>query len=368
MKSLFSKLLGKTKAAPRPRESPHGDGESIVASESEASIESPDLKSFFARLLSDTRVSIRPRENIQRIGDYTVVREIGSGATSNVYLGLHVGSMRAAAIKQLSLKVNSPSHKQMFATEASLCGKMDHPNIVDMYGADLDASGGPYLVMEYINGDSLDKFDSPDTLLPVETVIDVMRQSAEALRYAATLDIIHRDVKPGNIIIRKDGRVKIADFGCAIISKQSDKQPGIAGSLPYMAPEQIEGKTLSHQSDIYSLGAVFYRLLTGHYAYPMEHGQTAQSYASKILSSRYTPIGTYRQDVPSELIKFIDRALQKKLVARHASWEDFLDGLHHASVGGYTTSEQLNTGWKSFEIRKQRRRSVPRKFDLSFTI
>lgn len=323
------------------------------------------MKSFFSNLLGTT--PIQRRENVQRIGDYTVVREIGSGATSNVYLGLHISSMQAAAVKQLSLKFSSPAHKQMFATEASLCGQMEHPNIVDMYGADLNAPGGPYLVMEYVDGNSLDKFDSPETLLPVETVIDVMRQSAEALKYAATLGIIHRDVKPGNIIIRKDGRVKIADFGCAIINSSSSTQLGVAGSLPYMSPEQIEGKPLGYQSDIYSLGSVFYRLLTGHYAYPMAAGQTAKTYAHRILDTRYTPIAAYRNDVPAELVKLIDRSLQKKLSMRHGTWEEFLYDLHHASVAGYSENEKLSTNWQSFEIR-QRERIRPRKYDLSFSM
>jgi eukaryotic-like serine/threonine-protein kinase len=324
------------------------------------------LKSFFAKLVGN-KTPLQRRESIRRIGEYSVVREIGAGVTSNVYLGLHVTSMKAAAVKQLSLKYSSPSHRQMFATEASLCGQMDHPNIVDLYGADLDAPGGPYLVMEYVDGNSLDKFDSPETLLPIETVIDIMRQSAEALRYAATLGIVHRDVKPGNIIVRKDGRVKIADFGCAIIRNTNGQQLGIAGSLPYMSPEQIEGKLLTHQSDIYSLGAVFYRLLTGHYAHPMEAGQTAQIYARKILSNSHTSIETYRQGVPPDIAKFVDRALRKNLEERHGSWDEFLGDLHRASTAGYAGDERLNTNWQSFEIR-QRQRITPRTYDWSFSM
>ncbi len=325
------------------------------------------MKAFFSRLLGSSKTPIQHRETVQRIGDYSIVREIGAGATSNVFLGLHVKTMMAAAIKQLSPQCSSPSHKQMFSTEASLCGKMDHPNIVDMYGADLDCPDGPYLVMEYINGNSLDKFDSPDMLLPVTTVIDVMRQSAEALSYASSLGVIHRDVKPGNIIIRKDGRVKIADFGCALTDTPGGSSLGIAGSLPYMAPEQIQGLTLTSQSDIYSLGAVFYRLLTGHYPFAMEDGFSAHDYARKILNTPHTPIAEHRRDVPAAIVNFVNKALQKWPTDRHVSWDEFLAELHHASLHEYAEDEQVAAAWQSFEIRQQQI-VEPREHDLSFSI
>ena len=322
---------------------------------------------FFSKLLGKQQTPIQYRERLQRIGSYTIVREIGSGATSNVYLGLHVKTMRAAAVKQISLKFTSPSHKEMFATEASLCGKLDHPNVVSMYGADLDDPGGAYLVMEYVDGNSLDKFESPDKLLPTETLIDVMRQSAEALSYASTMGIIHRDVKPGNIILRKDGRAKIADFGCAFICDRSTTSLGVAGSLPYMSPEQLEGKPLSLQSDIYSLGAVFYRLLTGHYPFEVDGDEAPQTYARKILNTHPTPIMKYRQDVPKEITRVIDRALQKKPEDRYESWDVFLCELHRASVEKYAEDEELNIHWQSFEIR-QLGQVVPHNYNMSFGI
>jgi serine/threonine protein kinase len=325
------------------------------------------MKTFFSRLAGSKATPIQHRESVQRIGDYSIVREIGAGATSNVFLGIHVKTLAAAAVKQLSPQFTSPSHRQMFATEASLCGKMSHPNIVDMYGADMNAADSPYLVMEYINGSSLDKFDTPDTLLPIETVIDVMRQSAEALAYASRLGIIHRDVKPGNIIIRKDGRVKIADFGCAITSEPNKSVVAIAGSLPYMSPEQLEGKPLDHQSDIYSLGVVFYRLLTGHYPFAMGDDQTARTYARKILNTKHAPIATHRKDVPAGIAAFVDSALQKKPEKRLGSWDEFLEQLHRASQEKYAENERLNISWKSFEIH-QEQMVEPRIHDLSFSM
>jgi eukaryotic-like serine/threonine-protein kinase len=327
---------------------------------------SESMKTFFSKLLGNNNTPIQQRESVKRIGNYSIVREIGAGATSNVYLGIHSDTMSAVAIKQLSPQCTSPSHRQMFATESSLCGKMEHPNIVSLYGADLDAPNGPYLLMEYVDGNSLDKFDTPETLLSIETVIDVMRQSAEALRHASSLGIIHRDVKPGNIIIRKDGRVKIADFGCAITNAAEGALVSVAGSLPYMSPEQIEGKPLNQQADIYSLGAVFYRLLTGHYPFEIGDGQTAQSYVRKVLKTAHTSISAYRQDVPAEIVKLVDRSLQRKLNKRHASWDEFLECLNRASMAKYAEDEQLNVNWQSFRIR-QHKLAKPRTHELSFS-
>jgi serine/threonine protein kinase len=324
------------------------------------------VKTFFSRLAGNKPTPIQRRESVRRIGDYSIVREIGAGATSNVFLGIHVRTLAAAAIKQLSPQFTSASHRDMFATEASLCGKMSHPNIVDMYGAEMSPGESPYLVMEYVDGSSLDKFDSPDTLLPMETVIDVMRQSAEALGYASRLGVIHRDVKPGNIIIRKDGRVKIADFGCALTSEPNKAVVAIAGSLPYMSPEQLEGKPLGPQSDIYSLGVVFYRLLTGHYPFALGDDQTARTYARRILTGKYTPLASHRKDVPAGIAAFVDLALQKKQAERLASWDEFLAQLHTASREKYAENEKLNISWQSFEIRQQRL-VAPRVHDLSFS-
>ncbi len=324
------------------------------------------MKTFFSRLAGNKPTPIQHRESVKRIGDYSIVREIGAGATSNVFLGIHVQTLAAAAIKQLSPQFTSAAHREMFATEASLCGKMAHPNIVDMYGAEMGPGESPYLVMEYVDGNSLDKFDSADTLLPIETVIDVMRQSAEALGYASRLGIVHRDVKPGNIIIRKDGRVKIADFGCAITAEPNKAVVAIAGSLPYMSPEQLEGKPLGPRSDIYSLGVVFYRLLTGHYPFALGDDLTARTYARKILTGKYAPVAAHRPDVPAPIAEFLDRALQRSPAERLASWHEFLDQLHRASQERYAENEKLNLGWQSFEIR-QRQLVVPRVHDLSFS-
>lgn len=258
-----------------------------------------------------------------------MVRKIGSGATSNVYLGIHEKTFISVAIKLLRKESNSDTHKQMFATEASLCGQMDHPNIVGIHEADLDAEGGAYLVLEYVEGDSMNKFGKPDTLLPIDAVIDAIRQSAEGLKHASSKGVIHRDIKPDNLIRTAEGQVKVTDFGCAITNQPGASPIGVAGSVAYMSPEQLTGKPLNYQSDIYALGAVFYRLLTGRYSFDAD---TTDSAVQEILHKPHIPVAVRRQGIPRELTDIIDRALQKKPEARHESWDEFIKEIDGAQT------------------------------------
>ncbi|MGC2458380.1 MAG: serine/threonine-protein kinase [Gallionellaceae bacterium] len=244
-----------------------------------------------------------------RIGDYSVVREIGSGATCNVYLGIHEETFASVAIKLLRGECKSEVHKQMFATEASLCGLMDHPNIVSIYKADLEAEDGAPLIMEYIDGQSLDKFSRRNALPPIDFVIDAIEQTAEALRHASGMGIVHRDVKPDNLIRFATGHVKLTDFGCAITNEPNAAPIPVAGSVAYMSPEQLAGKTLDHQSDLYSLGAVFYRLLTGHYSFDAFNADEA---VQKTLKHPHVSVEVRRQGIPRELSSIIRQGAGEK--------------------------------------------------------
>jgi serine/threonine-protein kinase len=198
---------------------------------------------------------------------------------------------------------------------------------VGIHNADLNSAEGAYLVLEYIDGDSLDKFGKPDTLLPIDTVIDAIRQAAEGLRHASGMGIIHRDVKPDNLIRTVDGKVKLTDFGCAITGKPGVAPIGVAGSVAYMSPEQLTGKPLNLRSDIYALGAVFYRLLTGRYSFDADNPEMA---VREILHQPHIPVETRRQGIPNELIRIINRALEKKPVDRHDTWEEFIADIDYA--------------------------------------
>lgn len=265
---------------------------------------------------------------MEDIKTYKIIRMLGRGATSNVYLGANKTSLKLVAIKKMRPECSIGVQHKMFAIEASLCGKLKHPNIVSLIEANSSDADNTYIIMEYVEGESLEKFSTPDNLLPVETVMDIIRQSAEALNYAFQMGVIHRDVKPANIILRVDGLVKLTDFGCALLFDSDTTQIAGAGSLSYMSPEQISGVGLNHQSDIYSLGAVLYRLLTGRNTF-----NAADNYAAinQIINHPHIPIEIHRVGLPKELIRITDRALQKNLKDRYQNWKEFLSDLYAAS-------------------------------------
>lgn len=262
------------------------------------------------------------------IGNYRITRMLGRGATSYVYLGVDKDTLKLVAIKKIRPECTIGLQHKMFAVEASLCGKLKHSNIVSLIEANTGDPNNAYIVMEYIEGDSLENFSTPDKLLPVETVLDVVRQAAEALNYAFQVGVIHRDVKPANILMRQDGLVKLSDFGCALLFNSDTTQITGAGSLSFMSPEQVTGVTLNHQSDIYSMGAVLYRLLTGHNTF-----NAADNYAAinQILNHPPIPIETRRADLPKELCRIVERALQKNLEDRYLDWKEFLSDLYAVS-------------------------------------
>ncbi|GAB1234000.1 serine/threonine protein kinase [Ferrigenium sp. UT5] len=258
--------------------------------------------------------------SVSRIGPYSIVRELGEGATSNVYLAIRDKSFASVALKQLRKGCQTDLHKAMFATEVELGHRMEHKNIVRVLDADLAEKSGAYLVMEYVNGVPLDHHDHPDTLLPLEKVLSVIEQVAGALHYAAALGVVHRDVKPGNLILKPNGIAKLADFGCAIPHSQMGAV--VAGSLAYMSPEQLEGEALDQRADIYALGAVLYRLLTGKHTFEADNQFDARM---AILNFPITPIQTYRNGLPKILVDFISRALEKNIDRRFQTWETFID-------------------------------------------
>ncbi|MBI5891804.1 MAG: serine/threonine protein kinase [Nitrosomonadales bacterium] len=254
-----------------------------------------------------------------RIGKYSIVRQLGDGATSNVYLGMRDESLAVVAVKKFKKVFHSDVHKKMFLTEVELGKKMQHKNIVHVMEAHLSERTGAYLVMEFAKGVSLDQHDDGNKLLPIKTVLSVVEQIANALRYAAGLGIVHRDVKPANIILMPDGTAKLTDFGCAVPTEELGS--AVAGSLAYMSPEQLEGQPLDQRADIYALGAVMYRLFTGKNSFEADTPFDARI---AVLNFPITPIATYRKDFPQALADVIERAMKKNPAERYADWDEFI--------------------------------------------
>lgn len=283
-----------------------------------------------------------------RIGHYSIVRPLGEGATSNVYLAMRDKSYASVALKQLRKGCQTDLHKAMFTTEVELGSKMHHRNIVHVIDANLHEKSGAYLVMEYINGTPLDRYDHMDTLLPIEKVLSVIEQVADALQYAASLDVVHRDVKPGNIILMPNGIAKLTDFGCAIPTSKMGQV--VAGSLAYMSPEQLEGEALDQRADIYGLGAVLYRLLTGKHTFEADSQFDARI---AILNFPIIPIQTYRKDLPMILVRVIERALEKSLNQRYQTWDDFIREFAAAASAIRASDEDLDL-YRGFSMNTQK--------------
>ncbi len=260
------------------------------------------------------------------IGKYTIVEQIGVGESSNVYLGIEVEKFVSVAIKQLRLTRQSEAYRKLLANEIQLSSRLHHKNIVRVLSADLEDKNGPYVVMEYIKGESLDHHQGPETLLPINTVLSVIEQIAGALQYIASQGVIHRDVKPENIMLITNGMAKLTDFGCAISLGTSGDM--VAGSLAYMSPEQLEGLVLDERADIYSLAATLYRLLTGKNTFEADDEFNARV---AILNYPATPIRMYRKELPPELVRVIHRGLEKDWHNRYQDWPAFISDLGNAA-------------------------------------
>jgi serine/threonine protein kinase len=266
------------------------------------------------------------------IGKYPVQREIGSGATSRVYLARDPFADRDVAIKVFLFdKQADESQERMihksFVAEASLAGKLNHPHIVDIYDAVVEP-GRSYLVMEYVPGTTLEAYSDVATLLPVGKVVEIIFKCIRALEYACRHGIIHRDIKPGNILLSEGGETKVSDFGASFQQKTLETtQISGVGSPAYMSPEQIRMETLTHQTDIYSLGITMYRLLTGRLPF-MASTQAALMYA--ILNTEPPRPAKLRPELPGLLDAVVMKALEKDLSARYPSWLEFGKDLSQA--------------------------------------
>ena len=253
----------------------------------------------------------------QNLGKYQVVEEIDRGSMGIVYLGHDPYIDRRVAIKvaldeSLKDEESGARYRRMFFNEAHTAGKLTHPNIIGIYDAGIDEEIC-YIIMEYIEGgDTLKSHTKPDSLLPVEKVVEIIFKCATALDYAHREGVVHRDIKPSNILITKNKDVKIGDFSIAHVNKAdvTHTQPeGMMGSPKYMSPEQLSEEYVSNRSDLFSLGIIMYELLTGHH--PFE-AKNFSRLVNLILNETPPPMKDYRADIPDVLQEIITRALQKK--------------------------------------------------------
>ena len=260
----------------------------------------------------------------QAIGKYPVMRRIGEGATSEVYLCRDSFNDREVAVKVVFPEVfRDPDrgrlYTKLFITEASLAGKLQHPHICQIYDAVAD-DGLHYIVMEYVDGGTLEKFCDPQRLLPVDRIIEMAFKCSRALDFAHRMGITHRDIKPANILHTGETDVKISDFGAALIATGETTQVSAVGSPAYMSPQQVKDHPLNHQTDIYSLGVVMYHLLTGRLPF---HATNNFSLIYQITNVEAVPPSSYRPEIPPSVDRIVARAMAKELDQRYSKWEEF---------------------------------------------
>ena len=265
---------------------------------------------------------------MHKIGKYEIVRELGAGATSTVYLATDTFNRQQVAIKLMNLKVVRDSGqvkilRKLLMTEASLAGKLSHPHIVKI----LDAVIGDevsYIVMEYVEGCTLEKHSEVDSLLPFNTVAEIIYKCCKALEYAESHGIIHRDIKPANILLHGSTDIKISDFGAATVQTLQITQVSGVGSPAYMSPEQVKELPLTHQTDIYSLGVTMYKLLTGKLPFDASNNSSMMYHTLHV-----EPIlpSVFRPGIPSGLDAIVRRAMEKDQAKRYQKWDEFASDL-----------------------------------------
>src|ERR1700751_5278194 len=246
--------------------------------------------------------------NLTRIGKYEVTGMLGRGGMGRVYRAFDRQLGRDVAIKTLTEGfVGDSEMLERFYREAAKTGMLKHPNIVTVYDLG-EQDGSPYIVMEYVAGEALDKVIQSDLSLSLSAKLSIIEQVCHALDYAHRNDVIHRDVKPANVILQPDGVVKLLDFG---IARQDKYDWGLTrtgsgnGTIHYMAPERLRNQPFDGRSDLFSTGVILYQLLTGQLPFPGEDYSAIQ----RILSDPYTPLSTCLRGYPAELDAVIARAL-----------------------------------------------------------
>ena len=270
------------------------------------------------RRLSDTAGAAHP----QRLGRYELGRELGRGAMGVVYLGRDTTIGRAVAIKTMPLSqefdaAELESVKRRFFGEAESAGRLNHPNIVTIYDAGEDQELA-YIAMELLTGKDLSRYTAPSRLLPLAVVLNIVGRVADALDYAHRLNIVHRDIKPGNIMFDpKTDAVKVTDFGIARITDSNKTKTGmVLGTPSFMSPEQLAGKKIDGQSDLYSLGVTLYQLVCG--TLPFQAASLAQLMYKISNDAPADPLN-HNPSLPDELVSIIQKVLAKEKQQRFAS-------------------------------------------------
>lgn len=252
---------------------------------------------------------------------YRVDKEIGGGAVAKVYSGTDLQTNTIVAIKQLmdTAKQADDAQIERFERESHAMEKLSHPNIVNVYDT-IFRETDHFIVMEHIDGGALSDLINEDNPPPVPQVLQIAHDIASALALVHDQNIIHRDIKPDNILLTREGRAKLTDFGMARFTYMSrlTQRDMTVGSMMYMAPEQFKTGEAVKQSDIWQYGVTIYELFTGKKPFDKPH---------LIVTMPHDPVSAVRADVPSKVSAFVDSLLEKNPRQRLTEFEDVIDEL-----------------------------------------
>ena len=259
------------------------------------------------------------------MGRYEIEKPIGKGAMGLVYLARDTKLKRVVAIKTMALsqafeESELAGIRERFFREAETAGRLTHPNIVIMYDAG-EENGLAYIVMEFLKGGDLVPHTKPGQLLPLAQVLSILARVADALAYAHEKKVVHRDVKPANVMYEPaSDQVKVTDFGVARLTDASKTKTGmVLGTPSYMSPEQLTGKKVDGRSDLFSLGVTLYQMLCGR---PPFVGESMVQLMRKITGESPVDIRSMNPLVPDDLALVVERALIKDVAQRYQTGEE----------------------------------------------
>jgi eukaryotic-like serine/threonine-protein kinase len=281
------------------------------------------------------QLTVMPAEGA-KLGPYIIQGPIGEGGSAAVFKVWHGELETVRAVKVLKHGYKSDARERFF-TEAKILADIRHPNIVEIFDLAYMERGEPYLVLEYVEGTSIKELIARGGRLPVAVALSIAYCVCQALHYAHLKSytlygkvykgLIHRDIKPENILVSKGGGVKLMDFGIARPSEVSLHTVGakVMGTLVYLSPEQLNGGPLDHRSDIFSLGAVLYEMVTGARAFPQK---TLAELVQKKTAGQYKELSSYGVKFPPRLAQVIDRAMRIDPQERYASAAELAYGIY----------------------------------------
>src|SRR5579863_2717702 len=279
----------------------------------------------------------------RRFGRYEVIAEVGRGAMGVVYKARDPKIDRFVAVKTISLSGQNPEeereYRERFFHEAQAAGRLLHPGIVTIFDTGEDPeSHTAFIVMEFIAGQSLDRLLSDkDKKLSLDTALRLSEELAEALDHAHGQGVVHRDMKPANVLVTPEGHAKIADFGIAKVNLAHLTIPGrVLGTPAYMSPEQLEGEPVDKCSDLFSLGAILYHMVTGHGPF---QGNSATTVCFKVANHDPLRATAIAPDLPPELDSIIARAMAKDPARRYQRGLEFALDLRELRERGQTISK-----------------------------